>query len=48
MKKNNIKTIKKDNTEYTVNVCFGSEKLSDLIVAYLTERVKSESFKKNI
>ena len=42
MNGNNEKTIKKDNVEYTVSFCFGSEKIEDLIVGYLTEKVRKE------
>lgn len=42
MKKSDEKIIKEENTEYIVSFCFGSEKIEDLIMAYLTEKVRKE------
>ncbi|MCI7804486.1 MAG: hypothetical protein MR503_05345 [Oscillospiraceae bacterium] len=42
MKKSDEKIIKEENTEYIVSFGFGSEKIEDLIMAYLMEKVKEE------
>ncbi len=37
--------MKNENTEYIVNVCFGDGQITDIIIAYLVEKLKEE--KKN-
>lgn len=42
MKKSNEQIIKKENVEYTVSFCFGSQKIENLLLEYLMEKVKEE------
>lgn len=34
--------MKTESTEYIVNICFGNGQITDIIIAYLLEKMKEE------